>query len=88
MRQIEAASGWWREHRDKAPDAFDEDLDKAFQLLRDNPHAGTPVRARRVGVRSMWLERIGYFLYYRERGDQLIEILAIWHAARGSRPKL
>ena len=88
MRQIERASNWWREHRDKAPTAFDEDIDAAFKLLRSNPHAGTPVRARRIGVRSLWLDRVGYFVYYRERPNNLIEILALWHASRGSRPKL
>ena len=88
MRQIERASAWWRTHRDKNPFAFDQDLDDAFRSIRSNPHVGSPVRARRVGVRSLWLDRIGYFVYYRERANHFVEILAIWHAARGSRPKL
>lgn len=44
------------------------------------------VRGRRIGVRSIWLERIGYLLYYRVIGDVVL-VVAIWHAARGSRPK-
>ena len=88
MRQIDRASDWWREHRDKAPRAFDEDIDAAFKLLRSSPRAGISVRARQEGIRALWLERIGYFVHYRERPNNLIEIVAIWHASRDSRPKL
>lgn len=87
-REIERGSAWWRRHRDKAPDAFDVDTDAAIDLIRSEPHIGTPTRARRFGVRSLWLERIGYFIYYVETPDGFIEILALWHASRGSRPRL
>jgi plasmid stabilization system protein ParE len=85
---IEAAAEWWRTHRDKAPDAFDEDLDAAFELIRSAPGSGSRVKARRIGVRRVWLGRIGYFLYYREGDSDIIEVLALWHAARRSRPQL
>ena len=87
LSQIDRAAAWWRKHRDKAQDAFDEDLENAFRDIRENPSIGTRVRARRVGVRSVWLERIGYVVYYRVV-DGVVVIVAIWHAARGSRPKL
>jgi len=87
-REIDRGSTWWRRHRDKAPDAFDIDVDAAIDLIRSNPHIGTPTRARRLGVRTLWLERIGYHLYYVEISDELVEVLALWHASRGSRPKL
>ena len=86
--QIDRASVWWRKNRDKAPDALDHDLDDAIDLLRDNPYAGTVVRARRREVRALWLERIGYFLYYRILDDGTVEIMRFWHASRGTRPKL
>lgn len=85
--QIERASKWWRAHRDKAPDAFDDELAEALEEIRSSTNVGMPVRARRVGVRSVWLDRIGYFLYYRVV-DDIVIVVAIWHAARGSRPKL
>ena len=86
--QIERAARWWRKHRDKAPTAFDNDLDAALALIRSNPSIGEPVTCRRRDVRRYWIERIGYFLYYSEPMDGAIEILAVWHAARGSRPRL
>ena len=86
--QIDRASVWWRQHRDKAPHALDHDVDDAIDLLRSNPHIGTVIRSRRGTIRALWLERIGYFLYYRILDDGTIEILRFWHASRGSRPKL
>ena len=86
--QIDRASVWWRTHRDKAPDALDEDLDAAIDLLRATPNVGVIVRARRGTVRALWLERIGYFLYYRILDDGRVEVMRFWHAARGSRPRL
>jgi plasmid stabilization system protein ParE len=86
--QIDRASTWWQKHREKAPSAFDQDLDEAIDLLRGTPHVGRIVRARRGTVRALWLERIGYFLYYRILDDATVEILRFWHASRGSRPRL
>jgi plasmid stabilization system protein ParE len=51
--QIDRASVWWRRNRDKAPDAFDTDLDEAFEVIRTNPHVGINVRGRREGVRAL-----------------------------------
>jgi plasmid stabilization system protein ParE len=85
--QIEAAAAWWRKHRDKAPGAFDEDLDAALELIRSEPGSGSRVDARRIQVRRVWLDRIGYFLYYREGDSDIIEVLALWHASRRSRPR-
>lgn len=87
-REIERGSNWWRRNREKAPDAFDVDTNAAIDLIRTHPHIGIPTRARRHGVRAVWIERIGYFLYYVEISDTTIEILALWHASRGTRPKL
>ena len=87
-REIERGAAWWRRNREKAPDAFEVDTNAAIDQIRSAPHIGTPIRARRLGVRALWLDRIGYYLYYVEISDQMIEILALWHASRGSRPKL
>lgn len=86
LRQIDRASEWWRAHRDKAPAAFDQDIDAAIALIRRNPRVGQPVQLRRP-ARRLWIERIRYYLYYREH-DAYIEIIALWHASRASRPKL
>jgi len=82
-RQIRAAANWWEEHRDKAPEAFDQDLSSAVESLATTPFlAATPVRSRKPGIRRMLLERIRYYLYYRVFSNDEVEIVAIWHASR------
>lgn len=44
------------------------------------------VRGSRIGTRRYWLERIRYFVYYKDVGNGVIEISSLWHASRGNRP--
>lgn len=88
--QILAAEEWWRVNRAKASNAVREDLERASSLIAVQPEIGA--RAKNIslpGVRRLRLARIRYELYYRvaEESDQL-EILAFWHASRGSGPPL
>ena len=86
--QIDRAAQWWDENRDLAPEAFDEDLAKAFLLLNAEPRVGAPVPgARAEGVRRLHLARTRYHLYYRIRAD-VVEVLALWHTSRGRGPTL
>jgi len=85
---IDRAALWWDENRPLAPEAFDEELAEAFSLLSAEPGIGAPaldVRAR--GVRRVHLARVHYYLYYRVRGSR-VDVLALWHASRGSGPLL
>lgn len=86
QRQLSAALQWWLEHREKAPEAFSEDTARAFSAIAEQPLLGEGVPGTR-GVRRFFLRRIGYFIYYRVVGET-IQVLALWHASRGSRPKL
>lgn len=83
-RQLDAARGWWRRNRDKAPAAFDEDIDATFALLLERPFTGTPERKR--GLRRVLLERVRYYVYYRVT-DEAVEVAIVWHASRRP-PKL
>jgi plasmid stabilization system protein ParE len=87
-REIAAARIWWRKNRDKAPLAFDEDLDHALALIVDHPEVGARVGGtRRPGARRLYLERIRYYLYY-EVAEAAIVILSLNHTARGRLPRL
>lgn len=46
--QIDRAAQWWDENRDLAPEAFDEDLAKAFLLLTAEAGVGAPVLVARA----------------------------------------
>ncbi len=80
-RQLQAAERWWVQHRDKAPDAFDEDIAAGFASIAANPHVHQRVHGK-PSMRRILLERIRYYVYYRimESGD--IEVLSLWHASR------
>ena len=89
-REIRQASRWWAEHRSKAPHAFREDVQRAFDTLARQPLIGPPaINEKLAGVRRLHLKRIRYYLYYRVKDDpQQVEILAVWHTSRGTGPDL
>jgi plasmid stabilization system protein ParE len=79
---MRAARAWWRRNRDKAPSAFDDDLDDAFAKILDQPFNGTEGRDRRGRhYRRILVERIRYYIYYRVT-DETVEVLTVWHASR------
>jgi len=87
-REIAAARRWWRKNRDKAPLAFDEDLDRAITLILDHPEIGAKIGGtRRPGARRLYLERLHYYLYY-EVTEGAIFILSLPHTARQRVPRL
>jgi len=87
-RQVERAQAWWEENRPAARGALQDELRVAFQLVASQPACGTVIPSTRFqGVRRILLRRVGYFLYYRlaPRKKQ-VEVLAFWHARRGTGP--
>jgi plasmid stabilization system protein ParE len=81
-RQLLAARTWWRRNRDKAPGAFDEEMQSALLYLSENLSSSTTYQpARRSGVRRYLIERIRYYIYFRVVEDK-IQVLRIWHASR------
>lgn len=89
-KQIEDASEWWRANRPAAADALSEELGRTLALVASQPGAGMTVKSQKFReVRRLWLRRVGYYLYYRlSPGRDAIEVLAFWHARRGTHPSL
>jgi len=89
-RQVAEAKRWWRANRTKAPDALEEELRTALDLIATTPGIGAVARNVALpGVRRICLNRVNYFLYYRLRADsRTVEVVALWHARRGSGPRL
>jgi len=82
QQQLRAAERWWLQYRDKAPAAFDEDLEEIFDLLAINYAIGRPVRAYRPGIRRILAERVRYYVYYRLNARDEVEVISVWHASR------
>lgn len=88
VTQVRAAETWWQLNRPKAPGAIRSELERASSLIALQPGIGTRARNTTLpGVRRLHLARIRYDLYYRvSEVPRRLEILAFWHASRGSRP--
>lgn len=86
--QIRVAADWWLKNRSKAPEAFAEEIARAFDLIRALPSVGEPVAHPSLkGVRRVLLERVQYYLYYQPfPATDIVEVLALWHTSRGKGP--
>jgi len=85
---IQKAASWWLANREKAPEAFREELERGFALISQQPDAGAKAtNVRLKDVRRIHLSRIRYFLYYRVKEGR-VEVLALWHSSRLKGPVL
>jgi hypothetical protein len=76
-RQAAETEGWWAENRTAAPSLF-------AQEFRD----GWPT-ARHPDLRRVLMPRTKHHLYFRvDVPRQVVQVLAIWGAPRGSGPML
>jgi len=79
-------AGWWATNRPAAPGAVRRDFEAALALLVEQPNLGPTVpTASAAGIRRFYVDRIGYWVYYRTRGKRM-EVVSVWHASRGSGP--
>lgn len=69
---------------------FIEDLEAAFALVEEFPQAGESVYHPRIAdLRRVHLSRVRYHMYYAVSQEaQVIEVLALWHTSRGTKPHL
>jgi plasmid stabilization system protein ParE len=87
---IRSVERWWRDNRQSAPNAVREELDRVLPLISAQPRIGPPARNIKLpDVRRVYLPRIKYDLYYRlVEGENILEVLALWHARRGEAPPI
>lgn len=86
--QVRKASEWWSVNRPNAPGAIATDFGEAVALLAEQPDIGAKYEgSRTVGVRRLFLSRVGYFIYYKAENG-FLHVLAFWHASREHQPSL
>lgn len=86
-RQILAIDGWWRAHRDKAPDLFESELGQAFELIGAAPGAGRRYSHAEADVRRVLMRKTRNHVYYVEHDDHVL-VVAVWGAVKESGPDL
>ena len=86
--QVRRAADWWAANRPSVPGAVAADFGESVALLAEQPGIGAKYDgARTLGVRRLFLSRVGYFVYYKSTGREL-QGLAFWHASREHQPVL
>lgn len=86
--QYLAIDAWWQQNRPAAPDLFDREFRTAVEQLEVLPLIGRRVAHSEVPrLRRLLLRSSRFHLYYVPHQD-LVFIVAIWNAARGSGPDL
>jgi plasmid stabilization system protein ParE len=84
--EIEEIDAWWRANRSAAPDLFATELERTLAAVALVPTLGARAKSERLtSVRRVLLRRTRYHVYFRAR-EETLEVLAVWHAARGSEP--
>jgi plasmid stabilization system protein ParE len=88
-QHIRTATAWWAKNRLAAPGAVTAAVEQGAAHIQERPHGvGTRISHTRLGeVRRLYLSRIHYYLYFRISVED-IEIIALWHASRGSEPPI
>ena len=84
--EVRKAAHWWAENRPGAPGAIATDFAESVALLAQQPGIGAEYEGSRTpGVRRLFLNRVGYFLYYKAEAGEL-KVLAFWHSSREHQP--
>jgi hypothetical protein len=88
--QINEFSRWWRANRPANPTLFRAELIEARQHLARLPASGPAYDSPQHGdVRRVLLYRTQVHLYYViDEQQRVVTVLALWHTARGSGPRL
>jgi plasmid stabilization system protein ParE len=86
LQQIVAMRRWWVDQALGPPVGFDDDLIAAIHRLEGLPHSAPPYPPL-DGVRRILLRRARLHMYFAvDDQARTVEILAVWHTSRGTRP--
>ena len=87
--QLRVIGKWWIANRPKAPELFEEEVDRGLAFLAEAPLMGAHVSLRRPGMRRLLLRKSRYHLYYTiDETAGVVEVRAVWHTSRGKTPRL
>jgi plasmid stabilization system protein ParE len=85
--QAREASDWWSA---ASSNLFMEELDRALELISDNPNIGEAYNHPKLsGIRRRLLQKTSYYLYYRKDPKRnALQVLCLWSTRRGSPPPI
>jgi plasmid stabilization system protein ParE len=80
---------WWKRHRPRSPDLFEQELAAALARIAAAPTFGRPYRAAR-STAEVWrvlLSKTRNHVYYTVTTDE-IRVLTVWGAPKGGAPRI
>ena len=87
--QIDVVGAWWLANRPKAPDLFEQELDRARALLEFAPLSGAHAPGRLARFRRLLLKKTHYYAYYTvDEHLRVVELHAISRTSRKRMPRL
>lgn len=82
QREIRRIDHWWRNHREKAPHLFRQEVDDALRLIALLPSVGSAYRGPHgQPLRRFHMEQTHHHLYYRVEREEVL-VLTIWGAVK------
>lgn len=88
-RDVDRFDAGWREERPAAASAFLDELERAVELLGQQPDAAPVFTIRgREPVRRLLLPVSRAHVSYVRRGPETVIVLRVWGAVRGRPPSL
>ena len=90
QREAARAEAWWGTNRPASPHLFTRELEETFAHICAVPGAGVPwPTAARPSLRRILMPRARNHVYFRvDARAQVVHVMAIWGAPRGTAPKL
>src|SRR5690606_2537506 len=89
QREAKRLAGGWLEHRDKAPELFEEELLAAYGVIQSEPALGqTYAASRGRRIQRVLMPRTKNHVAYHQKSTDVVQVIAIWGAIRGRGPNL
>jgi plasmid stabilization system protein ParE len=88
-RQVRVIVAWLEQNQPDAVSLFTSELAAAVEQLEHLPRLGSAYELSRPGVRRLRLRRSEHHVYYTVNdATRTVVVRAVWHCARGRRPRL
>ena len=91
LKDAKRLKTWWRRHRPKAPDLFEEELRGALRQIGSMPNLGAVYEHgehdESVEVRRLLMPKTRNYIFYAVE-ETVIRVLSVWGAPKGRGPKL
>jgi plasmid stabilization system protein ParE len=92
LKDAKRLKTWWRRHRPKAPDLFEEELSAALRQIGSMPTLGSVYEQgehdESVEVRRLLMPKTRNYIFYVVEGAAIVRVVCVWGGPKERGPKL